>query len=235
MKLRLGKKKKKKLAPLPSSLRKHSKEPESEESSPNSWMITGEEIAEQFALQRMNQETNRPPEFYIKDGEDRRIQFRDDKPAAGIWQYSARFNGRWQRFTMPPNGETDRFKDAGLRPQLRAVYEIIDIDGYTDKAGKKHKNMARFFLVSSRLDKQIRHLSRKLGGLVGRTFSISRIGSGKDTVYQITPEERKQLPDAVRKLPRLSKEIVRFYAPPDAKKQRLIIGTLDEDTESGPY
>src|SRR6185369_14120772 len=124
---------------------KHSESAPSSSSRP-AWMITDREEQRSAFKEAQAMNNFRPPEFWLTDGEEKRIRFRDADPVASIWRYSIQVDGQWRQFTKPAPGELDLFEENGFQPQLKTIYEIIDLKGYIDKKTEKRKrNIARFF------------------------------------------------------------------------------------------
>src|SRR5690606_7091109 len=105
------------------------------------WMTRDPKMIEKrFQEQKEQAMTSRIPEFWLADGEVKQVRFCSSEPIASIFRYSIPMGGkRFERVTAPPEGEEDPAADAGLRPSLVAVYEIIDCTGYMDKKTNKRK------------------------------------------------------------------------------------------------
>lgn len=209
-------------------------EEEDDDSSTDSdWMVTDiEDIKKAQAMQRLQSGANRPPELFILNGETKRVRFRDDGQIAGIWQYSFRANGKWVTHTMPPEGEKNFYSKAGLKPGFKYVYEVIDLDGYTDKkTGKVIKNIPRFLKISGRLNEQLEAIKAKRGGLTGFVIDITRRGEGTQTTYHCMPDPPTPTPTVLKNLPRLAKDFRKYYAPLPPDQQKLVVGMVDDETE----
>ena len=176
--------------------------------------------------------SNRPPEVWVSDGEERRMRIRDAGPVALIFRYSVKVNGKWQRFTAPEPGEQDLFKDRGFRAALQAVYEVIDIDGYTNREGKKIKGEPRFFVANSKLHEQLEYIRRKKGGSLALfDIEIRRTGADKNTMYSAIPDSPSPVRPEWKAKPRLSKDFAKYYAPLTPKQQQAVLGNASYDDE----
>lgn len=196
------------------------------------WMLTDpDEIKAANELHREQMQFNRPPEFWLKDGESRTIRFRKSNPIASFGQYSVRVNGRWRRVTKPAEGDKDLFEEKGLLAQYRAIYEIVDRTGYIDKNKKRVKDRVCFFSVPMKIYEQIEKIREKRGGLIDRDYEITKTGSGKTSSMMMMPEDESPMPSKLKELPSLRKDIMKYYAPPSLKEQKVLLGKLAEDDD----
>jgi hypothetical protein len=199
------------------------------------WMKTDpEEVRELEEQQRAQMAANRPPEFFLKEDESRNIRFRSDSYIACIFQYSFPVPGKkyWRKVTQPDEGEVDLFAEAGRQAALRAVYEIIDISGYKDKKGKRVRNISRFWNVSMKQHEAIQKLREKKGTLLDREWSVSKIGSGKQSTMMIVPEEPSKITSEQKDAKSLKGEFQKYYAPPDEKGQKALLRSLHISIDS---
>ena len=172
------------------------------------------------------------PESYLKSGESKNIRFRTSVPLGQIFRYTIKNNGRFDRYTAPAEGETDLFRENGLRASFSALYEIIDIDGYVEKKTGKRKTMqARFFPVGIRLYEQLEHLRKVKGNLTSFTINIAKTGQKKSTSYALIPDVPKPLLGAER-VPTIKNDIAKYYAPPSEAEQRSIFARFDPSAQS---
>jgi hypothetical protein len=183
----------------------------------------------------------RAPEFWVRDGESRLTRFVDDDAIVSFEAYRFKHNGRWSRFTRPRPGKPDLFASKlGLKPSRCFVFRLIDIDGYKDRQGKQHTNLARFFVVSNRLYDQIQLVVQETGEDLNEfNIKISRTGQGRDTSYMLFAKQASPL------TPQMKKVIANFpkwedvYKPMTTDQQQAIImnvsGNGDEDSENNPY
>lgn len=231
MKLKLKKKKQK------DKPRNRERDDDEEDSSSrmggSDWMIVGKDDLkkEQRTSEALAKSSRRPPEIWIPDGDSRMVRFRSSEPV-GIYQYQVKVGKNWTSVTRPAPGDKDLFKLAGLVPQLKYVYEVIDINGYTDrKTGKRLKNLPRFFKANGRFEKMIEKMRDKYGGLTKRNFEISRTGQSKDTTYMIIAEDKEPMTDAMKKAPQLMPDFKKYYAPPTVEEQKILLAGLTIDEE----
>ncbi len=203
------------------------------ENEDSDWAVTDiAKVRDQLAVQRAQSGANRPPELYVKDGETKRLRFRDNEAIAGIWQYSLKVNGKWVSHTMPSDGQVNYYhKKGGLRPSFKVIYEVIDLDGYTDKNGKKIKNVPRFLKASGRLNEQLELVKSKRNGLTGFIVELKRTGQSTNTLYSVYPEDPSKTPPELLKIPRLRKDFRKYYAPLPPEQQKAVVGMMDTDTE----
>lgn len=188
----------------------------------NNWLTKGSEnIAAEVASAKVQSSKKFAPELYLKDGESRTIRFRSNEPIGLFRQYSVRINGKWTRLTAPPAGSRDLMREAGLNAGLKALYEVIDRTGYTDKQGKKQKDVPRFFVASLRIHEQLETIRKKRGNLTTFDIEISRSGSSTSTTYVCLPELPSKFDTS--KIPLLRKDAEKFYGPPSLEEQKAIM------------
>jgi hypothetical protein len=207
-------------------------DPSAIEGEDDDWAYTSPE-AQKVAVQRQKLQSNRnrAPEFYLKDGEDKDIRFRSDDPIAIIYRYQVKVNGKWIQVTKPKNGDPDLMNKKGIKPTMRAIYEVIDIRGFTDKEGKKHKNIPRFWAVSGRVHETIQAVRAKVGSLVKQRINVARRGQQTQTTYALIPVGKEMMTPEQLKAPKLAADFRKYYAPPSIEEQRAFIGGIDEDDD----
>ncbi len=181
---------------------------------------------------------NRPPEFWLNDGDEKTVRFRHANPVATVWRYSLQVRGKWRQFTAPADGEVDLFRDSlGLTPTLRAIYEVIDIGGFRDKQGKRFKNVPRFFVCNQGMFQQLQAIGKKRGPLNQFNMEITRSGQGTKTTYMFLPEAPSPMPIELKSIPFLKDDIEKYYAPLDEQQQQALVakagtgGTRDTDDD----
>lgn len=207
---------------------------EADTANPTSWLTRGKKVAAFVESIKQGSQRVRKPEFYVKTDESKRIRFRTSEPLACFQVYAFRSGGMWQSYTAPGDDQRDLFRENGLRPMFKAAYEIIDLDGYVPKkgknAGKAVKNVPSFFVVGMRLYEQIAMLQKKYGDLTDRTFTVSRTGSGQQTVYTILPDDPEEMP-ALDKIPSIADKLSTYYAPPSLAEQKRIMAGYNPDEQ----
>jgi hypothetical protein len=203
-------------------------------SSKPDWMMTDTATqSEALEAQKMLSGMERPPEIWFTEGEDKMLRFRDPGPVALLWRYSVMIGDRWRQFTSPEKGETDLFRDQlQLRPSLRAVYEVIDINGYEDqKTGKKMRHIPRFLVANTRLFEQLEMIRKKRGGLNGFNIEISRKGTGTQTTYGALPESPSPMRPEWKSAKRLRDDFEKYYAPPSEAEQEMLVTRTSRSDE----
>lgn len=179
----------------------------------NGWLTRGSEnIAAQVETVKMDAQRKFAPEVMIKDGESKRLRFRANDAIGSLRQYSVKVNGRWQSVTQPPDGQPDPLRESGLRAGLKTLWEVIDIDGYTDKKGVEKKMLARFLKANVRLHDQLEIIKKKVGNLTTFNIEISRSGGGTNTTYTLLPESPSALAGAAS-VPSIKNDVSKYYAP----------------------
>jgi hypothetical protein len=192
-----------------------------------SWMMT-ERDQQQQAIEAQKALAIRAPEVWIKAGESKMLRFRDATVIACLWRYNVQTGpNQWTQFTVPNDGDTDLFRDQlGLKPSLKAVYEVIDIEGFTSKAGKTQKNVARFFNTNSRVYEQLEALRHESGPLCNYNIKISRTGSGQSTTYAVIPKMPTPMLPEWKNQPRLVKDFLKYYSPPSETEQKAVVARV---------
>jgi hypothetical protein len=197
-----------------------------------SWMKTDpDEVKELEEAQKTAMFSSRPPEFFLSEDETRNIRFTSETYVACAFQYSIPVPGKkyWRKVTQPDEGDKDLLAEAGKSASLRAIYEIIDVTGYKDKkTSKRIKNIRRFWNMSMKQHEAIQKMREKKGTLLDREWSVTKVGSGKQSTMMIMPEERSSMTSEQKETKSLKKDFQRYYAPPDFKTQKLLLRGLDK-------
>jgi hypothetical protein len=191
------------------------------------WMITDRDDAHEQADEAKAQR-NRSfiPELWLRPDEERMVRFRHEGFISCIWCYSLKLkNGKFERVTKPAKGQVDLFQDElGLKASFKAVYEIIDIEGYVDKkSGKRKKNLPRFYVASHKAYETLEKIREKKGGLNKMNIEIARIGEGNQTTYTFMPEEKTPMKPEWLAAENLKKKFQELFAPPSEATQRSLI------------
>ena len=203
-----------------------------------SWAITDPKKFGTLAKQA-RVEQRRIPELWIRDGEGRLVRYLDEDPVVSFQAYRMQLNGRWQRFVRPIDGKPDLFASRlGLRPSRMFVYRIIDIDGYTDKKGKKFTNLPRFHVVGVRQFEQNRLLVEEHETtLNAQNIKIKRSGSGQNTTYLLIPKQPSPLTLEMKKAAANFPKWQEFFQPPTTSQQKSMLASIGggEDDEDKPF
>lgn len=179
----------------------------------NGWMTKGtEKIATQVENVKLTSQRKFAPEIMIRDGESKLIRFRANDPIGSLYRYSLKINGKWTQVTAPEEGKTDPMREAGLRPSLKVIWEVIDINGYVDKKGQKQEMLPRFLVANVRLHEQLETIRKKKGDLTKFDIEISRSGSGTQTTYTLLPEFPAPL-KGIEKVKSIRGDVPLYYAP----------------------
>lgn len=200
-------------------------------SASNGWMTKGaENIAAQLEKVRIASNRKFAPEIHVKDGESKRLRFRSDDPIGTLRRYQIKINGKWTSVTAPQEGTPDALREVGKKASLKALYEVIDIDGYVDKQGKSHKMEAKFLLANLKVHDQLMVIKKVKGGLTGFNIVLARSGSGTATTYTLLPEDSGPLPGADR-VKSIRNEVGTYYAPPPPSEIRALANGCEPDDE----
>lgn len=197
------------------------------------WLTQGSDaVRAQFERTKVSA-TSFAPEFFLRDGDSRTVRFRCSEPLGTFGRYSLRKDGRWHSFTAPASGDRDRFREAGLKPSQKFLYELIDVEGYVSKKdGKHHKNQPKFFLANMRQYEQLEMIRKKLGSLTAFNIEIACSGSKQQKTLMFMPEAPRPF-NGLDKIPSLKKDIAKYYAPPSDSTQRSVLEGFDPaDNES---
>lgn len=213
---------------VPSFLKKGKSASKSSSAAP-SWLITNRQAQHEAMEQSRMMSAFRPPEVWLKDGESRTLRFRDSDPIGCFFTYSIRVDGKFRQFTVPPEDSVDLFKEnvRDLRQNFRALYEVIDKEGYfSKKKNKQIRNVPRFFLANGKVHKLLETLREKRGSLTDFDIEITRVGEGTQTQYQLIPQDREPLDSRVAQQPRIAGEAEKFYRPLSEAEQRVILRSV---------
>lgn len=198
----------------------------------NGWMTRGREnIAAQVENVKINSSKRFAPEVFIKEGESKVLRFRSDEPIGTLYRYSLKVNGKWHQVTQPEAGADDPLREAGVRASLKALYEVIDIEGYVDKKTNKRMRMQpRFFMANTKVFEMLETIRKKKGGLTKFNIDISRSGTGTSTTYTLLPDDPSVLVGA-DKVPSLKNEVKKYYAPPSEADMRALASRYEPEED----
>lgn len=122
--------------------------------------------------------------------------------------------------------------DAGHRSAIFALFEVIDLDGYTSKQGQRVVNYPMWFIAS---DSRAKVLVAALqpfvrnGSLNNVTFRVSRIGTGTQTTYIWSVQDMAYDPPAeVKHLPSLFDEATTQWSAYDEAEVEKIAADWQE-------
>lgn len=199
-----------------------------------SWAETDSSKFSSLAKQSM-MESRRAPEFWVNDGESRLIRFVDQDAVVSFRAYRLKVGGRWRRFVAPAEGEPDLFaSQLDMRPQQVFVFRVIDIEGYTNKKGKRFANQPRFLVAPTRMYDQIRMVAREFGEpLNSFNIKMSRSGQGTNTTYMFMPKPGPMTTEMKKALATFPKW-KEYYAPTSLAIQKQVVSghsTDDEDND----
>lgn len=231
-KLKFGSlKKKKKKSSLYNSVSDN--EPSSSSSSGGGdWAVTDPRKFRELAQQAQT-ENRRAPEVWVRDGSSVLLRFLDEGPLACISVYKFRVNGRWAKFTKPADGDPDLFATSlGLRPSKIFIYRAIDISGYTNKQGKKLRNIPRFYVATVRQYEQLQQLSKEVELPLNKfDIKISRSGSGTNTTYLFIPKPPTVMAVEQKKAAAAFPDFHAYYAPIPLSQQKSIVASVGASTD----
>ncbi len=200
---------------------------EGEESSAPSWLMTTRQQQREAIQEQKLASGRRAPEMWLKDGETKKVRFITPEACACIFRYSIRMGARFEKFTKPAQGEVDLFsEELGLRAAFNAIYEVNDYAGYTDKEGKRKRNVRRFFVGSGRVYEMLEVLRKQVGPLNEMDISITRTGQSTNTTYSFIPLGKSPMAPEIRNQDRLSKKLAEYYKPLTEEEQRVILNTV---------
>lgn len=195
------------------------------------WLLTREEDQQdmQHRKKAEQQANRRAPEFFLFDGDSKTIRIVQFLGA--VERYSVRISGKWRQVTAPAYGEPDLFRDKlGVSPSARYIYEVIDIDGYTDKQGKEHSELRRFWVVPQKIHDNLEAIRQKRGDLDTYDLDISRSGTGQHTTYQLMPDMPSKFKKSWSAQDSIAEQLEDFYSPPSEDEQRQLLGMVDDDS-----
>lgn len=199
----------------------------------SSWMRTGKDIDEEVKNAALSRKEFAPT-FFVPDGASKVVRFRDSVPICGIYMYSAHNGKYWDKFTQPPDPDDDLFLREGKRASFYLVYELIDRSPYVSKKDKKtHKDNPKLWIIPENVHKQLQHIASKRGKLTDVDLEIHREGLQRPAYTIMEDSSMGALPSRVKELPRLSKNIPKYFTPPSvAEQKRLLRLTSDADNSA---
>jgi len=193
-------------------------------------LLGANELKKALANQQAAQSSGNVPRLFIKDGQTKLVRFRDNTQITGIYYHSLKIEGRWRYFVCSEGTEIpeDRpvncaFCAAGIGRSVRAVYEVIDREEWTDKQGVTHSHTPRLFEVTQKLHANIQHIAKK-GMLTDRDVEITRNGVQQAQYIVLPdPEPTPEVPSGVDVPPRLRDKLAEFYTPLTKAEQQAAI------------
>jgi hypothetical protein len=180
--------------------------------SKKSWFDTGSKADEALDRELESQEERRKNatgsrlyRFWMPAGGEQYVTFVDGEMHPEgyalpfvFYEHQLKLNGSWKNwFTCP--GEGCPLCENGNRPSLVAAYTVIDHNEWTDKKGNVHKDELKLFMAKPSVNKILRKMARKKGGLRGWKVELTR-GTSEDpsTGKQFDFEERVELPEDIQ-------------------------------------
>lgn len=197
--------------------------------STGAWLVTDPTEIKQRAAAAQISSSGRPPEFYLREDEEKTIRCLCSDPIAQFRQYNIRVGGKHTTVTAPP-ADDDLFAEQGHKSRMVFVYIVVDYEGYADKQQKAHKNLVRYWVVGQRVYQQISKIREKYGKLTEMDITVSRAGSGTNTVYSVIPSPPGPMPSKAKAAandmkPKLLAELEKHYQPPSLKAQRGLLSS----------
>lgn len=192
-----------------------------------SWLMTTRSQQRAAVQEQKLSGGRRAPEMWVRDGETKLVRFRQPEAVACLWRYSIPLKGRFEKYTKPGKNKIDLFaEELGLHPAFNAIYEVIDIEGYTSKEGKRVRNCSRFFVGNSRVYEMLEVLRKQIGPLNEMNISITRTGQKQNTTYSFVHLAPSPMTPEMRKAEVLSTQLTKYYKPLTEEEQRVVVNSV---------
>ena len=168
-----------------------------------------EEAKRQEAVREANK--NRVNRFFLsKDGDEADVYFLNEEPvnyrAHTVPQTTQSGKTFYKDFLCTGEKDCDYCVDHG-NPSFKSAFLVIDNTPYETKDGKTVPQTLKMYSVGTRVATQLARLSTKYG-LVNRTYTIVRNGSGTSTTYTVERGDKVKV----------SNELVKKLLPEDVKE-----------------
>jgi len=159
--------------------------------------------------------------FYIKDGESKKIQFIENEPTC-IYEHVTNIDGKWKSLTcLKGSGEECPLCENGESPRFVGKFTIIDYS----EANEKWR--IKMYTQGIRVLKLLEQRAKKEKGLNGYIYEVTRTGNGVDTLYNfdtikeraLTEEEKKSAIDFGEKSKPMSRKQVLTLLGQDVKAE----------------
>lgn len=158
------------------------------------------------------------PEFWLKDGQSAKVIFLD-REAVYLYQHTFNVRGKMKNYTCLRKG-CPLCAVADRDPRYVAIYRVLDLRKYKNKAGKVITQTERYYVVGSRLQPTLERLEKN-HQLYNRVVEITRTGSGTDTVYSAISVGKPKI-----EVPAPSLKTLKDYAPKTREELEMIAETL---------
>lgn len=165
----------------------------------------GFDKASQQDAQRERRRARMVPRLWLPPKGKKRIIFIDDD-GCFIHEHNIPVDGKYGRNFMTCLREVGvcPICQSGNNATFTAYFTIIDVDGWTDREGKEHRNVRMLYPAKGSTIQVMKKLILQYKGLVGRAFTVERIDEndsncGRDfTLIKKKPDMTK-LPPKDRK------------------------------------
>jgi len=198
-----------------------------------SWYNKGYEPVRRNAEANKKKKGGFALELWIKADEEAIVRFMVNEPI-NIHQHSIQIGGRWQtRTCIADTGEKCPLCAMGNKRRFVGVYSVIDRrkEEYKDRNGKtiKKRNTVKLWRCGQRVLSTLENINAKRGGLTKCDMSVTRIGEGKDTIYNIIPEIPEALSEKDKEKEKLN--LIKVLAPKPRAELLAELGANQDDDE----
>lgn len=200
------------------------------ESKRGGWFSQGRDAARGH-VQRSNAEREAQKgrfalDFWMKDGEEALIRFREDEPVT-YYEHSITVNGKRRPFTCPGEDVCPACKK-GIKRRWRAAYNVIDYRTWKDKKGVEHSHDVKVYKCGKMVFEDLDKIDRRYG-LTSRDLTICRTGAGLDTKYTWFHEDPADLSREDRNKDLY--DLLEVLAPLEVSKLSQLVGGDSPDTD----
>jgi hypothetical protein len=152
------------------------------------WASKGWDAAEEQA----KSSTNYTRDFFLKDGDEATIRVLDAEPF-NIRDHYVKAKKGW--FTCA--GDDCPLCEQGNKATNHFVFNVLDTREWTDKKGETHSDEVKIWRVGIRLLRLLGKKTAKYGPINTYDITVSRLGGGTNTTYDIDVEAKTLDTEAV--------------------------------------
>lgn len=186
---------------------------------------------QQAAKIREEQRENDVFRFYLKPEQERTITFLDggldsDGDLDTICYYEHTINNPAQKYpkyvciNSPSTGETCPVCESGNSPYFATVFTVLTHEKwFSKKENREFEGSVQLFVAKSGVAEKLRKKAKKIGGLVGATFEVSRsskdafnVGDDFDYVQKNTLEELQEAFPDCKVLPLNYDDVIKVHS-----------------------
>jgi hypothetical protein len=148
-----------------------------------SWATRGFEEGEKQIVETSTAFTR---EFFLKNSKEQAVVRVLDPETWNIRSHFNKKDNTW--YTCIQGEENCPFCERGIKANNQFILQVLDKRVMTDKNGNEHTNEVKIWRTGARVFRALSAFKGKYGDLTTLDLEVTRLGVGKQTQYQILPE-----------------------------------------------